>query len=474
MKKQYLILLPLLFSGFTHLWNPVGFPDIFFDEGVYVGRAYDFVQTGILQQPYYFDHPYFGQIILASVFALSNLDVSDSLQDFSSLKNLYLFPRIFVGVLAVFDTLLIYMIASKRYGQNVALIASILFAVMPFTWILRGILLDSLLLPLMLASILIAIHSENSQKRMPFVLVSGILLGLAIFTKIPAFTMIPLVAFIIFSSSKSWKNVGIWLIPVILIPLIWPVYSVYVEQFEYWEQSVIWQSQRTNDLLEIIYYFLLIDPFVFLVGFSGIVYSAIRKDWFVLLWLIPFLLFTSSVGYKQYFHLIPIFPVLCIGGAIILEDIVKRIQKPKIRREILVVSITVFGLLSTGLVIVNDLSGSQFEVIEYVLKNVDDSNTTILASPIYSWIFLAYDKENVLLDYSQIMFYPIETEKVMLIADEHFLIDIGRGKELSEIYNKTKTIETFRGNVNDIDNNPYPYTSMKLIFESSHIEVRVN
>ena len=113
---------------------------------------------------------------------------------------------------------------------------------------------------------------------------------------------------------------------------------------------------------------------------------------------------------------------------------------PKIRREILVASITVFGLLSTGLVIVNDLSGSQFEVIEYVLKNVDDSNTTILASPIYSWIFLAYDKENVLLDYSQIMFYPIETEKVMLIVDEHFLIDIGRGKELSEIYNKTKTI----------------------------------
>ena len=30
MKKQYLFLLPLLFSGFTHLWNPVGFPDIFF------------------------------------------------------------------------------------------------------------------------------------------------------------------------------------------------------------------------------------------------------------------------------------------------------------------------------------------------------------------------------------------------------------------------------------------------------------
>ena len=62
----------------------------------------------------------------------------------------------------------------------------------------------------------------------------------------------------------------------------------------------------------------------------------------------------------------------------------------------------------------------------------------------------------------------------MLIADVHFHIDIGRGKELSEIYNKTKTIETFRGNVNDIDNNLYPYTSMKLIFESSHIEVRVN
>lgn len=32
MKKKYIILIPLLLACVIHLINPVGFPDIFFDE----------------------------------------------------------------------------------------------------------------------------------------------------------------------------------------------------------------------------------------------------------------------------------------------------------------------------------------------------------------------------------------------------------------------------------------------------------
>src|ERR1700752_1693457 len=65
------LLIPLMLSAFTHLWNVVGFPDIFYDEGVYLERAMH-VLTGLgVQDRYFHDHPYFGQIFLAGLFTLT-------------------------------------------------------------------------------------------------------------------------------------------------------------------------------------------------------------------------------------------------------------------------------------------------------------------------------------------------------------------------------------------------------------------
>ena len=60
-----------------------------------------------------------------------------------SIEMLYLVPRILIGILAVADTFLVYKISERRYGRNVAFIASVLFAVMPITWLIRRILLDN-------------------------------------------------------------------------------------------------------------------------------------------------------------------------------------------------------------------------------------------------------------------------------------------------------------------------------------------
>lgn len=63
-----------------------------------------------------------------------------------------------MGVLAVIDTFLVYRIAEYRYNKTVAFIAAVLFAVMPITWILRKILLEPILLPFLLLSILFALY----------------------------------------------------------------------------------------------------------------------------------------------------------------------------------------------------------------------------------------------------------------------------------------------------------------------------
>ncbi|HEU5221095.1 MAG TPA: hypothetical protein VFU58_03450, partial [Candidatus Nitrosotalea sp.] len=38
-RYHLLIISILVVSAFSHLWNVAGFPDIFFDEGVYMRRA---------------------------------------------------------------------------------------------------------------------------------------------------------------------------------------------------------------------------------------------------------------------------------------------------------------------------------------------------------------------------------------------------------------------------------------------------
>src|ERR687889_1423796 len=281
-KSIFLLSIPLILSAFTHLWNPIGFPAVWVVEGQYMHRAmqvledfnYHYKQSSIYPYPY--DHPFFGQYFLAGMLAVlgypESLHLSSSTTaaiargDMThSIEMLYLVPRVLIGVLAILDTFLVYKIAERQYDSNrtIALIASILFAVMPITWVLRKILLESLLLPLLLLSILLALYASKDQIRRNYnsnkwriiknkntllVLLSGIFLGLAILTKIPIFTMIPLVGYLVYTSSnKNWKIVGLWLIPVILIPLSGPIDAIINGDYDLWLKDLTWNIHRQNN-----------------------------------------------------------------------------------------------------------------------------------------------------------------------------------------------------------------------------------
>src|ERR671910_345614 len=204
-----LLFIPLLLTAFTHLWNPIGFPMFHVDEGHYMRRAMQVMQglgpqESISTYDLGYDHPYFGQLFLASV--LKVIGYPDLLQpkvgDVHSIEMLYLVPRVIMGILAVIDTFLVYKIAETRYNRKVAFIAATLFAVMPLSWLTRGIYLDSILLPFLLSSVYFAVSTKQAQsinngganRKKYLILLSGIFLGLAIFTKTPVLFMIPLVA----------------------------------------------------------------------------------------------------------------------------------------------------------------------------------------------------------------------------------------------------------------------------------------
>jgi hypothetical protein len=161
---------------------------------------------------------------------------------------------------------------------------------------------------------------------------SGTFLGLAIFTKIPAFTMIPLVGFLIYRKNNNNNNdnqnsktlLAIWFIPVILIPAIWPIYSAAVSHFNKWSEGILRQINREKNhpLFDSIRYSIEIDPVLSILGIAGLVFGVVIKRNFLLLsWVIPLLVFLYLIGYVSIYHLVPLLPVFCIAAAKMINDV---------------------------------------------------------------------------------------------------------------------------------------------------------
>ncbi|MBI1828702.1 MAG: glycosyltransferase family 39 protein [Thaumarchaeota archaeon] len=479
------LIIPLALSAFTHLWNPIGFPDIFYDEGVYMYRAMNVLAGQGPQTNSFHDHPFFGQLFLAGTLSLTGYP--DSLHpkpDVHSIEMLYLVPRVLMGLLAVVDTFLIFKISERRYSTKVAFLASILFAVMPVTWLMRRILLDSLLLPFLLSSILFAIYAKDSQNKKLFAMLSGVLLGIAIFTKETAFVMIPLVVILLYQSTKDKKILLMWIIPVILIPMLWPIQSIEDNQFHKFVADVLTQVHRqNNNFVNIIGNFAGYDPVLLILGITGTVYAAIKRDSMILLWIIPFVIFLASLGYVQYFYWILILPAFCIAASKFIIDKIETVKKSsqRIITFSVIASICIFGLTISTLLITTNVSG-QFEAAAYVVQNVHNSNisknsnnTTIISSPEYSWLFTyVYKMPDVAPDYRYLLFYPAYTEKILLISDTHFRENINAVKQLQDVYNHTFPIKKFYGGVLKYDIKEYPFTNMVPNYEGSEIEIREN
>jgi len=535
------VTIPLALSAFTHLWNPIGFPSIHVDESHYMRRAMVVLNGHGPQDPYYpYDHPYFGQIFLAAVFAMigypSSLNnSSSSISSYSpsssfdsnnnnnnnnnnnmlhSIEMLYLVPKVLMGLLAVVDTFLIYKISEYRYNRNVALIASVLFAVMPITWLLRRVYLDSILMPFLLSSILFAVYTKNNSspppssysyssskssedkdkdkdkrnkknnnntttitnKNIPLVLLSGIFLGLAIFTKVPVVALIPLVGFLIYTNNNNssssrkrrLKTLGLWFIPVILIPLIWPAYSVSIGQFNLWWQGVVHQTDRTvnlidtdinGSLLKSVGVFYQIDPVLLILGIAGLIFAgAIKRDFLILLWVIPFTIFFVAIGFAQYFYVIPILPAFCIGAARMISDLSgKKIiinisrnkgqgggegEKKRIQQILplaIITGIAIFGLISTSMLITTNVNSSFFQVYAFVVQHLpqnggsggssDNNNNKVTLLGRHWWVWntfwipkYVFHKDLVIIDprFDPNFKTPIRTEKILFIGDGLF------------------------------------------------------
>ena len=297
-----------------------------------------------------------------------------------------------MGILAVFDTFLVYKIADIRYNRKVGFISAALFAVMPLGWMLRGIFLDSILLPFLLLSILCAVYyakrsGSNSvynngiNKNIIPIVLSGIFLGLAIFTKITGLYHDPANSIYHYKASQcKYKNrlkrLGIWFIPVILIPMIWPAYAISVGEFSESIEGIVYPAVRESvrNLRTSILLIFEFDPIILLLGGAGIIYSVVKKDYFILLWVLPYLVFLYGIGWVTHFHWIMLFPPLCIVSALLFDNLIKTIKVQKIRHLVgygIVSAIAISGFMTTTALISSNLNAVYIGLYSYIVKELE-------------------------------------------------------------------------------------------------------
>jgi hypothetical protein len=450
-----------------------------------------------------YDHPYFGQIFLAGVLAIIGYpDSLNASSDIKSIETLYTVPRVLIGLLAVVDTFLLYKISERLYNRNIAVIASILFAVMPLTWMLRRIWLEPIQLPFLLLSILLALYlkdSINNKKNIVLIFLSGISLGTAIFTKIPVFTMIPLVGFLIYTNNTNdhkLRNLGLWFIPVILIPLIWPAHAMIIGEFDQWLDGVFWQAgeRANNGAFRSINTLINMDPVLTVLTFAGLLYAAIKRDFIIFFWIIPFIIFIFVVGYVSYWHLIPLFPAFCIVAAKLIGDLSSTISNKKIQKiasYTIISGIGLFGLITTTMLITMNVASFHYEVEAFLAQRIQDMNyttdnkITVLATNYWLWLPIYVFDENHNNDYKN--FYAkgqITTDKILFVAGENFIRTMVRDnrtrenvQELRMLYDKSKILTTIEEkNLSNLYPDRYPYSAISNLDPkaSKRIEIRAN
>ncbi len=543
--KYYIIILIISITSFTHLFNPTGFPNIHVDEGTYMYRAMHLLTLGNLEwNNSFYDHPYFGPIFLACVLYIINYPfiITPDLQNYLSAESAYMVPRLIMGTLGIIDTILLYGITKIYYNRDVAIISSVLFSIMPLTWAIRRIYLESILYPFVLGAILIVVYLKSSKKltlRMEnfLIFVSGVMLGLSIFTKAPMMAMMPLLMFYIYLYKRKISQIILFLVPVILIPLFWPIDALYKGEFDQWKIGVLSQLERQNgSSLNAFYDIYSIDPILLVMSLFGTVFALIRRDYFLIIWIVPFLIvFGFFISYVNWFHLIPIFGFFCISSGVIMEWLIKHSSKIRIIPILLITMVIVIGFYSTLVLISTDVSSFQYQTMAYINsllsedvespipysaksissdsitpdktnQNFTSSNPTahylennnklvnyqtiIVSSPIYSWIYkFVYNYNNTFYSYTENKEIK-EENKVILILDRYFRDYLVNNLESrnkswnSDIATSTNLYNAFVGlnstkyfygiSPNDYDLGQYPFTSMRFNLGGSPVEIRTD
>lgn len=187
----------------------------------------------------------------------------------------------------------------------------------------------------------------------------------------------------------------------IAIPSIWPAYAVYSGDFEEWKNDILWQATERvqKPLATSLQEFSKIEPVLFSLSIVGIVFAGFKRDFFILFWSLPYLLFLYLIGFTNIINLIGIQPVFCIAVSLFLVSGLTKMKKKyrSILLFALITSIVTFGLTNNIIIASLNMTSSYFKTVAVIaglikeeIKAPDVSKQWNYTSRLSlgSWIFL--------------------------------------------------------------------------------------
>jgi hypothetical protein len=261
-----------------------------------------------------------------------------------------------------------------------------------------------------------------------------------------------------------------------LIPLIWPAYAISVGQFDSWIAGMIYQTARDSGGKDLRSSFVLVydlDPILLTLAAAAMIYGVIKRDYFILLWVLPYLVFLYFIGWVVPIHWILLVPILCISTALLIENLINAVGSRKVVRfvpYVVISAIIIFGFLTTSLLIETNLNILYFQVYLFVVQELQEHNTstanqnfdhddgtTIVGSHrtrALVWIPLYVFNDNITFRETDIpkdnFTKPLQTNKFLIVADSNLLHRLTttdqseRDRRITNLYyNNSNTIATF-------------------------------
>jgi hypothetical protein len=225
-----------------------------------------------------------------------------------------------------------------------------------------------------------------------------------------------------------------------------------------------------------------------------LIFAAVKRDFFLWLWVIPFLIFLYIIDYVSAWHLMPLIPAFCIAASRFLVEItgkIKFIKKYKVQQILpfaVISGIIIFGLVSTTMLITTNVNSTSYKALAAIvqkLPNRDDINSTadavtLVGAPTY-FPMPKYAFDKPFYEHSYFSRLPLDTQKYILVADRGLMQSISGTSTrapnalMKYLYENSHIIDTIvpddktKYNVKE-----YPYSNMRQNPRSTQIEIRSN
>jgi hypothetical protein len=452
------IIIIALFSVilFNVCYNVTNYPTFFWDQGVYIERAINFIKDYVVyDDPTYIDHPPLGWIIPSLIFKaigfpdlISHINGTSATDIREQVMILFLIPRLIAVTFTMIVSILIYRIASIMYDdRNLAAISLASFSIIPAMWPFRNMLLDPIMITFVLMSLYLLISTNIQFKEMwtahkkkvwTRLLLSGLLFGIALLVKLTAIFFLPAVLLFALgyglsaqrqsklstsshfdsiitiqtTGKEKTKSAVLWLFPVFGCLASW----VFFLNGQHLTHSLIatqlWQISRPSfsPLGIVLSLILMTSPIGAIFGILGLAKTVTdreKRTWSVLG--IPYLAFLFRGGYVGWVHVIPILPFLSIYAGKPLFQLTQLIflklkrnknsqaDQTKISNFLVISILAVSVIITIWLTSFNE-AGSDQQAIQFLISNTP-KNAILVTDPGYGWVIKLYRPDLNVINY---------------------------------------------------------------------------